>query len=70
MVRGNGAQVLSEFLDMGGHGVYIWPAYAIATIVIVGILIQTLRTMRQRERKLKILRQERRGEEDQGEEWR
>ena len=53
---------------MGGHGAYIWPAYAITTIVIVGILIQTLRTMWQRELKLKILRQERRGEKEQGEE--
>ncbi|MEE2689396.1 MAG: heme exporter protein CcmD [Pseudomonadota bacterium] len=59
---------MSEFFDMGGHGAYIWPAYAITTIVIVGILIQTLRTMWQRELKLKILRQERRGEKEQGEE--
>jgi len=58
---------VNEFFDMGGHGAYIWPAYAIATIVIVGILVQTLRTMRQRERQLEILRQGRRGVEEEGE---
>ena len=68
MVRGHGVEILSEFFDMGGHGAYIWPAYAITIIVIVGILIQTLRTMWQRELKLNILRQERRGEKEQGEE--
>ena len=52
---------------MGGHAVYIWPAYGVATIVIVGILVQTLRTMWQRERQLEILREGRRDLEKEGE---
>jgi heme exporter protein D len=60
-------EVLNEFFDMGGHAVYIWPAYGVATIVIVGILVQTLRTMWQRERQLEILREGRRDLEKEGE---
>jgi heme exporter protein CcmD len=52
---------------MGGHGVYIWPAYLIATVIVVGILVQTITTMRQRERQLENLRRERRGAEDKEE---
>jgi heme exporter protein D len=58
---------LSDFFHMGGHGVYIWPAYLIATMIIVGILVQTIATMRQRERKLDDLRRERRGVDDKEE---
>ena len=46
---------------MGGHGVYIWSAYLIAAVIVVGILVQTITTMRQRERQLAELRRERRG---------
>ncbi|HAA91846.1 MAG TPA: heme exporter protein CcmD [Rhodospirillaceae bacterium] len=49
---------------MGGHGIYIWPAYMIATAVIVSILAHTLHTMRQRERHLDLLRRKRRGVDD------
>tara|TARA_B100000459_G_C8576927_1_gene201433 strand:+ start:662 stop:841 length:180 start_codon:yes stop_codon:yes gene_type:complete len=55
---------VSEYFEMGGHGVYIWPAYMIATVVIVGILAQTLHTMRQRERHLDLIRRKRRGVDD------
>ena len=52
---------MSDFFHMGGHGVYIWPAYLIAAVIVVGILVQTIVTMRQRERQLEDLRGERRG---------
>jgi heme exporter protein D len=58
---------LSDFFHMGGHGVYIWPAYLIATVIVVGILVQTITTMRQRERQLAELRRERRGTDDEDE---
>ena len=56
---------MSDFFHMGGHGVYIWPAYLIATVIVVGILVQTITTMRQRERQLAELRRERRGTDDE-----
>jgi heme exporter protein D len=58
---------LSDFFHMGGHGVYIWLAYLIATVIVVGILVQTITTMRQRERQLAELRRERRGTDDEDE---
>jgi len=58
---------LSDFFHMGGHGVYIWLAYLIATVIVVGILVQTITTMRQRERQLAELRRERRGIDDKDE---
>lgn len=58
---------MSEFFYMGGHGVYIWPAYLIAAVIVVGILLQTILTMRQRERQLEELRQERRGGDEEDE---
>ena len=58
---------MSNFFHMGGYGVYIWPAYLIATVIVVGILVQTITTMRQRERQLGELRRERRGTDDEDE---
>ena len=58
---------MSNFFHMGGHGVYIWLAYLIATVIIAGILVQTITTMRQRERQLAELRRERRGIDDEDE---
>lgn len=58
---------MSDFFHMGGHGVYIWLAYLIATVIVIGILVQTITTMRQRERQLAELRRERRGTDDEDE---
>ena len=58
---------MSNFFHMGGHGVYIWLAYMIATVIIAGILVETITTMRQRERQLAELRRERRGTDDEDE---
>ena len=58
---------MSNFFHMGGYGVYIWPAYLIATVIVVGILVQTITTMRRRERQLAELRRERRGTDDEDE---
>ncbi|MBT6094235.1 MAG: heme exporter protein CcmD [Rhodospirillaceae bacterium] len=30
---------MSEFLNMGGHAGYIWPAYGIVAVVLVGLFI-------------------------------
>jgi heme exporter protein CcmD len=47
---------IAEFLAMGGHGAFIWPAYLIAAAVLIGLLVQTLVTLRRRERTLEALR--------------
>ncbi|HVO13706.1 MAG TPA: heme exporter protein CcmD [Alphaproteobacteria bacterium] len=46
---------MSKFLEMGGYAVYVWPAFAVAAIVMVGLLVTSLRTLRAREAVLKRL---------------
>ena len=58
---------MSDFLVMGGYAAFIWPAYLIATVILGGILAQTIITMRRRERLADTLRQERRGGLDEDE---
>ncbi len=44
------------FLDMGGYAIFVWPAYAIAIGVLIGLLVVSLRGMRGHEAALKSLR--------------
>jgi len=30
---------ITEFFDMGGHAAFIWPAYGITALVLVGLFI-------------------------------
>lgn len=53
-------QAISDFFAMGGHAAYIWPAFAITLLAMVGLLFATMRGWRQSEATLRSLRQERR----------
>lgn len=44
-----------EFFAMGGYAAYVWPAYAAAALVMIGILVATLKELRSREATLKAL---------------
>ena len=37
---------MSEFLNMGGYGLYVWPAYLIVAIVLILNLVEPLRRHR------------------------
>jgi heme exporter protein D len=39
-------------LDLGGYGVYVWPAYGIAALVMLGLLADALRALCAHERAL------------------
>ena len=52
---------LQQFFAMGGYGGYVWPAYGIAVVVLVALLIDSLRNARHREAQLADLRKSRRG---------
>ena len=52
---------VTDFLAMGGYAGFVWPAYGIATVVLGGILVASLRSLRRRERLLAELRAARRG---------
>ncbi len=43
---------LDEFLQMGGYGGYIWPAYGLTALVLVGFLASSLGGLRRRQREL------------------
>lgn len=53
---------MSEFLEMGGYGAFIWPAYGAAAVLMAGVLILSWKSMRQREALVKSLRASRREE--------
>jgi len=39
---------MSGFLDMGGYAAYVWPSYAISAVVLIGVLVASIRTMKAR----------------------
>ncbi len=43
---------IATFLAMGGYAAYVWPAFAVAAIVMAGLVANTLLTLRRREREL------------------
>jgi len=55
---------MAKFLEMGGYAVYVWPAFAMAALVLIGLLITSLRTLRAREAVLKRLEAAERGADD------
>ena len=60
---------LLTFLDMGGYGDFIWPAYVIVTIVLAGLLIASRRFVKAVEAELgSIKRPHRRGRREMGDE--
>ncbi|NKD76980.1 heme exporter protein CcmD [Haematospirillum sp. H1815] len=44
-------------MDMGGYGVYVWPAYALTALVLLSLLASSLYGLRRRRRMLEHLRQ-------------
>ncbi len=43
---------ISAFLAMGGYGQFVWPAYAVAAVVLVGLLVSSLVRLQREERAL------------------
>ena len=58
---------LSSFLEMGGYGGFVWPAFGLTAAVLLALLIESLRRLKAAERALARLesqvpsRRERRG---------
>ena len=54
---------IETYFAMGGYAAYVWPALAVAAVVMIGQVVLTLRTLRRREAalaELEALRQRRR----------
>lgn len=39
-------QKLTDFLDMGGYGAYVWPSYAVAAAVLAALALASIRSRR------------------------
>jgi heme exporter protein D len=46
---------MTDFLSMGGYAAFVWPAYAIAALVLLGLLAATWKGLRDSETTLKAL---------------
>jgi heme exporter protein D len=46
---------LATFFDMGGRAAFVWPAYGVTALILIGLLVLSLRAMRARERALGAL---------------
>jgi heme exporter protein D len=47
---------LTEHLAMGGYAAYVWSAFAVALVLLVGLFLQSRRAARRRELELEELR--------------
>ncbi len=56
---------LSTFLDMGGYAGFIWPAYAMAAAVLIGLFAASSRSLKVTEAALKALERQEGGAEKQ-----
>jgi heme exporter protein D len=48
-------EAIQTFLAMGGYASFVWPAYALAAIVLVGLLAVSLHQLRKAESELAAL---------------
>ncbi len=48
---------MNAFFDMGGYALYVWPAYGLALIIMIGLIAVTLGNLRAREAELKTLQE-------------
>jgi len=57
---------IAKFLAMGGYAAYVWPALGLTALVLTGLLIASLKSVRRREAELARLEAESaRGDEGQ-----
>jgi heme exporter protein D len=43
---------IAIFFAMGGYAAFVWPAFAVAAVVMAALVIATLHTLRRREREI------------------
>ena len=46
-----------QYFAMGGYAGFVWPAYAISTVVMIALAVFVFRGLKVREKTLKILRE-------------
>jgi heme exporter protein D len=46
---------LASFLEMGGYARFVWPSFAVTLVVLAGLLIESVRTLKARQQHLAAL---------------
>ncbi|SDG12054.1 heme exporter protein D [Limimonas halophila] len=57
-------QAVLDYLAMGGYAAYIWPAYGLSVLVMGGLVVQSVRQLRARQRAVAALERGRRRQRD------
>ena len=47
---------MNDFFAMGGYAAFVWPAYGLSVVVMLGLVVNAWRILRARERDLAKLR--------------
>jgi len=47
---------MNEYLHMGGYAAFVWPAYGLSALVMLGLVVTAWRSLKARERELARLR--------------
>jgi len=55
-------ETITNFLEMGGYAVYVWPSYLITAVVLIGALVSSIRFLKRNAETLKALQEEDKGE--------
>jgi len=48
---------MNEFFEMGGHGIYIWPCYGLAALLLMGLLVSSIKSLAKSKKDLSIMEQ-------------
>ncbi len=57
---------MGSYFEMGGYAAYVWGAYGLTAVVVVGLLVLSIRRLRAAERMLALLEQTRGGRTGDG----
>jgi heme exporter protein D len=49
-----------NYLDMGGYAAFVWSAYGLSALGLIGVLVMTLRTLKARQKEFETLKSLRR----------
>ncbi len=55
---------MSGFFDMGGYGLFVWPAYGLVFVTLFGVALASWRRERQKARLLRRLERDARAPDD------
>ncbi len=49
---------IAAFFDMGGYAAFVWPSLGLTLVIMLGLVVQTVGQLRQRQRRLAELEAE------------